>query len=352
MAWILVRTNGPIWRSLRFVAMDRFPAAKLADSDALRTGDWVLAVGTPLGFEATVSAGIISGLGRELHAAERARFLQTDAAINPGNSGGPLVNLSGEVVGINTAIASQTGGFQGLGFAIPSNLARWVSNQLVSSGNVQRAYLGIGIEPITRDTAADMGLPPNTKGVLVNHVMTDKPAHKAGIQLGDVVTHFAGKPVSSTTDLQRAVEISPLDSEPEIRVIRRGRPVSLRVRLEALPSRDELAGRAGTTPEREDSQSFEEGELGLEVETLTPQIARRLGLDDGVQGVVVINVLPDSIAQRQRMQPGMVIVQIGDMEVRNVDDFRRAVSQQSLDEGLWVYLQSGRDRAFKVLRRR
>lgn len=329
-----------------------FPAARLADSDALRTGDWVLAVGTPLGFEATVSAGIISGKGRELHAASRARFLQTDAAINPGNSGGPLVNLRGEVVGINTAIASQTGGFQGLGFAIPSNLARWVSNQLVSSGNVQRAYLGIGIEPVTRESAFDFGLPLSTKGVHVNHVMTGHPAEKAGVKLGDIITHFAGQPVSSTADLQRAVEISPLGSEQELRILRRGRPLTVRVRLAALPSRDELAKRTGSPSNGDSRQSFEENELGLEVENLNPQIAQRLGLGDDVRGVVVTGVQPDSIAHRQRMRPGMVIVQIGDIEVRNVEDFSRAVGEQSLDDGLWVYLQSGPDRSLKVLKKR
>ena len=157
---------------LRISSGEKLPAARLGDSDALQIGDWVLAIGNPFELEASVSAGIISAKERSLGSAERASFLQTDAAINPGNSGGPLVNLRGEVVGINTAIASSSGGYQGIGFAIPVNLTKWVIGQLVDKGTVSRAWLGIGIGPVTQETAEKLGIDPRTAGVLVNKSVT------------------------------------------------------------------------------------------------------------------------------------------------------------------------------------
>jgi serine protease Do len=211
------------------------PAAKLGDSDDLEIGDWVIAVGNPFELEHTVSAGIISGKGRQLSAARRAMFLQTDAAINPGNSGGPLVNLDGEVIGINTAIASRSGGNQGIGFAIPSNLAKWVMAQLIEHGNVRRAYLGVGIEPITPQNAAEVGVRPG-QGVLVSAVFPDTPAAEAGLQKGDVVTHFAGTAVDSPAKLQRIVERSPMNSRQQLTILRDGRESRLEVEVKALPT--------------------------------------------------------------------------------------------------------------------
>ena len=165
-------------------------------------GDWVIAVGNPFGLDSTVSAGIISGKGRELGAGQRTRYLQTDAAINPGNSGGPLVNLDGEVVGINTAIATNSGGYQGVGFAIPSNLAKWVVQQLAKSGSVQRAYLGVGIEPVNGDLAHKFGV-ERGHGVLVAEVFPHSPAAEAGFKEGDVITSFAGTTVKTPPRLAR-----------------------------------------------------------------------------------------------------------------------------------------------------
>jgi len=186
---------------LRIKADEKLPVAVLGDSSKMEIGDWVIAIGTPLELEHTVSAGIISAVKRSLPSGKRADYLQTDAAINPGNSGGPLVNLNGEVIGINTAIASSSGGYQGIGFAIPSNLARWVSRQLIAKGSVARAYLGVGIDELTSELAAKFGVKPG-QGVLVTKVFPDAPAAKAGFKEGDVVSAYAGEKVHGTHELQ------------------------------------------------------------------------------------------------------------------------------------------------------
>jgi serine protease Do len=208
-------------------------AVRLGDSDDLEIGDWVIAIGSPFELEATVSAGIISGKGRGIDKIRRGQLIQTDAAINPGNSGGPLVNLDGEVVGINTAIATSNGGYQGVGFAIPINRAKWVSAELLKHGKVRRAYLGIEINELTADTAAKLKLPPR-HGVLVIDVRRGGPAERSGIQVNDVIIEFAGQRVRGPRDLQDAVEQKPIDSQQPVKVVRGGQPVSLQVKLNSL----------------------------------------------------------------------------------------------------------------------
>lgn len=209
-------------------------AAKLGDSDALRIGDWVIAIGSPFELETTVSAGIISGKGREIHKIQRGKLLQTDAAINPGNSGGPLVNLDGEVIGINTAIASSSGGYQGIGFAIPSNQVRWIAEQLLRRGRVERSYLGVGITDLDPTRATEMGLPP-ISGVLVNRVNLDGPAQNSGIQRNDVIVEFAGQRVLDARDLQSVVEQQPDGSRHRIKVIRAGHTAELEIAVAPMP---------------------------------------------------------------------------------------------------------------------
>lgn len=210
------------------------PFSTLGDSSELETGDWVLAIGSPFGLEQTVSAGIISGKGRTLRNGKGTEFLQTDAAINPGNSGGPLVNLDGEVVGINTAIASSSGGYQGIGFAVPSNLAKWVKNQLVSNGSVQRCFLGVGAEKVTPNLADKLGL-ASKRGVLVSEVFRETPAEKAGVRPGDVILAFAGLTIDSPRRLQEAVERLPSGSKQELGLFRDGKSQSLQVVVAPLP---------------------------------------------------------------------------------------------------------------------
>jgi serine protease Do len=220
---------------VRFKAPEDLPAAALGDSDSLEIGDWVIAIGSPFELEATVSAGIISGKGRSIDQIQRGRLIQTDAAINPGNSGGPLVNLDGEVIGINTAIASSSGGYQGVGFAIPSNRAKWVIRQLIKHGRVRRAYLGIRIEDVSVDIARERGVPVRG-GVHVTDVMADSPAAKSGMQTNDVITSIAGQPVRNSRELQEAVEQKEIDSMQPVVVMRAGKQVALSIVLKALPA--------------------------------------------------------------------------------------------------------------------
>ncbi len=213
----------------------KMEAAELGDSDKLQIGDWVIAIGSPFELEATVSAGIISGKGRGLRKIRRGKLLQTDAAINPGNSGGPLVSLDGKVIGINTAIASTGGGYEGIGFAIPSNCARWVTPQLLAHGAVRRSYLGVEIDDLIPREASRRGLPA-ISGVLVSRVRNDSPAEDAGIRVDDVILEFAGKRVEDARDLQAVVERLPVGSTQKIQVVRKGKTGWLSVRLRELPA--------------------------------------------------------------------------------------------------------------------
>ena len=208
-------------------------SAKLGNSSKLNTGDWVIAIGSPFELETTVSAGIISGKGRGIAKIQRGKLLQTDAAINPGNSGGPLVNLDGEVVGINTAIASSNGGYQGIGFAIPANRAKWVVKELLAHGKVRRAFLGIRIDELTPVAAERLNLPARS-GVYVADVMRDGAAEQAGVRINDVIVEFAGEPVRGPRDLQDVVEQKPIDSKQTFKVVRDGKRITMTVMLKAL----------------------------------------------------------------------------------------------------------------------
>lgn len=338
---------------LRIENAGSLPSARLGDSDQLQIGDWVLAIGSPFGLDATVSAGIISAKGRSLRSADRAQFLQTDAAINPGNSGGPLVNLRGEVVGINTAIATGTGGYQGIGFAIPSNLARWVADKLIREGEVRRAYLGIGIEPLTSELGSQLGVPEGTKGIVVREVRPDAPAAKAGLEPGDVVTQFAGTPVTSTVELQRAVEKTPVNTRAEVRLLRGGRPVKVTVVLEALPT--EVAVGEGGLPE-EPSQApggYRAQDLGLEVQDLTEQLAGQLGYDPKTRGVVIAWVDPSGLARQAGLDEGMLIAQVGRQPVEDAQSFRKVLSEQSVEQGILMLVRTPKQgNRFVVLKER
>jgi serine protease Do len=308
------------------------PAARLGDSTRLDIGDWVLAIGNPFDLEASVSAGIISAKGRSLGAAERASFLQTDAAINPGNSGGPLVNLTGEVVGINTAIASSSGGYQGIGFAIPSDVAKWVIEQLVTSGSVHRAWLGVGISKVTPDLAEVLGIDPRTSGVLVTQLNDGSPAARAGVQPGDVITHFGDQAVNEPNQLQRAVERVSLGSRQKLRVLRRGRPIELTVVTEALP--EDVSGRSpaeGTPDERE---GVVDEQLGLQVAELTPALIRRLELPADAQGAVVVDVDVRGLAWDSGLRPGMLIVAVDETAVATAKEFEKAMENVDLKKGI------------------
>ncbi len=224
---------------LRFRPDSPLTAAELGDSKELAIGDWVIAIGSPFDLEATVSAGIISAKGRSIDRIPRAQLIQTDAAINPGNSGGPLVNLDGKVVGLNTAIATSSGGYQGVGFAIPANKTKWVVQELLQHGQVRRAWLGIGIGELTAQAARGVNLRARS-GVWVDRVEPDSPADLADVESGDVIVNFAGIRVRAPGDLQAAVERQQVGTQQPIVVMRNGERISLEVTLAALPAQHDL----------------------------------------------------------------------------------------------------------------
>jgi len=328
-------------------------AAKMGNSDQLEIGDWVIAVGNPFGLDLTVSAGIISGKGRELGVGKRTRFLQTDAAINPGNSGGPLMNLDGEIVGINTAIASNSGGYQGVGFAIPINLAKWVTDQLVKSGSVKRAYLGVGIEEVNADLAQKFGV-QRKGGVLVTDVHPGTPAAAAGFQPGDVVTHFAGKAVHDPRDLQEMVEQASVDSKQTVTVFRNGKSTELQVVVKPLPNdfAASIRGRRPSAAEGEsDSIGFQSKELGFEVTDLTDDTAEKLGFK-GTKGVVISSVDEDGVAAQYGLREGMLILKVGDHPVQTVEQFKSALSKESVDKGILMLVRTSAGNRFLVLKQK
>ncbi len=324
------------------------PAAKLGNSDVLEIGDWVIAVGNPFGLEQTVSAGIISGKGRLLDSVERTNFLQTDAAINPGNSGGPLVNLRGEVVGINTAIASNNGGYQGIGFAVPISLAKWVAQQLSDTGTVARAYLGVGIQQVDVDLAQQLGIDPN--GVMVSEVYPDTPAEEAGLKDQDVIVEFAGEKVRDPRELQALVERAPLGSKQEIKVLRDGEAVILTVTAQTLPKDFGRTARRGEIAEqREEAAEPAKNPLGMEVTNLDPDVARQLKFE-GFDGVLITHVEPNGPAAEARLLEGMLVLKVGKTPVTNVEEFEAAVGESSLEKGVLLQVRTDRGNRYVVLR--
>jgi serine protease Do len=323
------------------------PAAHLGNSDDLEIGDWVIAIGQPFEQENSVTAGIISGKGRELGSVQRTKFLQTDAAINPGNSGGPLVNLDGEVVGINTAIASNSGGYQGIGFAIPINQAKWVTEQLIKNGSVSRGYLGVGIGEVNSELAAKFGVKKG-EGVLVSEVYPNTPAANAKIQEGDVILKFNGKAVHTPRDIQELVERSPLNTAEPVEVLRDGKPMTLNVTVKALP--DDFGAREHDTgkplKKAPPAEVYGADELGLEVANPSAEEADAY---NGYEGVIVRKVEPDGIAAAKGLRPGMLVRKVGKTTVKNVHDFEAALKHETVKDGVLFQLRTPVGNRFIVL---
>ncbi len=302
---------------------DSLPTVQLGDSDALRVGNLVIAVGAPFGLTQTVTNGIISAKGRsDVGIAALEDFLQTDAPINPGNSGGPLVNMRGEVIGMNSAIATGGGGHgqsAGVGFAIPSNMIKTMLPTLIKGEKIARGVLGIGIQDVTADLAKSLHL-PDVKGVLVSKVNKNSPADKGGLKAGDVIIRFDAKEVSSSSELRNLVSVTPPGTQTEMVVIRNGKNLGLRITVgkEQLPE-----------PQRAAWLSKEAlhqlAKLGLELETLTPDLARQSGME-GEKGVLVANVSNGSPAGMAGVQVGDVIIEVNRQAVTRVDEVERALA--------------------------
>ena len=324
------------------------PAARLGDSDKLAIGDWVIAIGTPFELDTTVSAGIISGKGRELGGIRRAQFLQTDAAINPGNSGGPLINLEGEVVGINTAIASNSGGYQGIGFAIPANLAKWVSGQLIAKGKVERAFIGVQMGPLDRQMAAKLGV-TDRKGVLVNDVVPGSPAAEAGVQELDVITAFDGQPVQGTRSLQEIVERSAVGQPHKLTVFRDGKQLTLTISVKPLPS-DLAQADPGRPPQDEaDEETYYTKEFGIEVRDKGSMAEDAY---EGFSGVVVDRVDADGLAAEAGLGPGVLIRAVGRVEVKTLADFAAAIEKETAAGGVVLKVRTPRGNSVVLLQRK
>jgi len=305
-----------------------FKYARLGDSERIQVGDWVIAVGSPFGLQATVTAGIISAKARQIGQGPFDDFLQTDAAINPGNSGGPLVNMQGEVVGINTAIVA---GGSGIGFAIPVNMAKKIYTELVAKGKVTRGWLGVSIQPLTPELAKSFGA-KDTKGVLISDVVPDSPASKSGLKSGDVLLEFNGKKMEAPADLQRAVGLLSPNQDAKVKVLRDQSEKTIELKVGEAP--DERA------EARPGNGSRGRATLGLEVRPVTPEIARQLNLP-APEGVVVARVEDGSAAAEAGVQRGDVIREINRQRVRTMADFERLTKDAKEGDRLTVLLQRG-----------
>lgn len=312
---------------LRLDTNETLPYANFGNSDQLDIGDWVLAIGNPFELDSTVSAGIISAKGRSLKKIERGDFLQTDASINPGNSGGPLVNLKGEIVGINTAIASASGGNQGIGFAIPSNTAKWVITQLASTGTVVRAYLGVLTVPVSADLGKELGIPPR-RGVVVERVFENTPGEKGGIRRNDVILAFNDQPVNTPEELMRAVEQADITKSHTLSVVREKKTGKITLNLERMP--DDF-----TEQDRffvKNPEKYSDGRLGLLLVELTEGLASRFQVK-AKSGLIVLSVIPGSLADRFEMKVGMLIEKVDGIPIETVEDYKKAMRRGPLSQG-------------------
>jgi len=305
----------------------------LGNSEALQVGEWVLAIGNPMGLSHTVTAGIVSATGRSgLNIATYENFIQTDAAINMGNSGGPLINLSGEAVGINTAIVGPGGGNIGIGFAIPINMAKQVADQLIKEGSVKRGYLGVLPQDLTPELAEAFDI-KETEGAVITQVTEGSAAAEAGLETGDIVLKFGDVDVESASQFRNLVATHNPGESVEILVLRDGQRKTLTVKLTQRPSVDEL--RAQQQPQRSPEQESQQ-RLGLTVQDLTPGLAERYGYEEQT-GVMVTGVEPSSEAAEKGLRQGYVILEVNRRQVNNVRQFAEAVSE-ALSEGRRVLL--------------
>jgi serine protease Do len=314
---------------LRVEPESPLPYVEWGNSEEMRVGDWVVAIGNPFGLGGTVTAGIISARARDINAGPYDDFLQTDASINRGNSGGPMFNLDGEVIGINTAIFSPSGGSVGIGFAIPSALARTVATQIIEFGRTRRGWLGVRIQSVTEEIAESLDLDA-PRGALVASVTPGGPAEQAGIEAGDVIIRFDDQPVPEMRRLPRLVAETDVDKTVTVTVWRRGSTETLEVTLGELEAAED-AGLLVSAPEElpvDPKQTEEQFDaLGLTLSGLTEGLRRDYGIAPNVNGVVITDVAPNSAAAEKGLRPGEVIVEVGQETVRSPDDVEARIRE-------------------------
>lgn len=315
---------------------DNLYAVQWGDSDKLQVGEFVLAIGNPYGLSHTITMGIISAVGRaNVGIADYEDFIQTDAAINPGNSGGPLVNTKGEVIGINTAIFSKSGGYQGIGFAVPSNMARLVMNQLIQKGKVTRGWLGVTIQEITPELSQKFGL-KTAKGALIGDVAKGSPAEKSGLRRGDIILEFNGKKVDDVGNLRNMVAQSKVGIQIPITILRSGKEYAINVTTSELPKEVSEA-----TPGNVPQENAFEGLTGLNVIELTREISRQLGLTRDEKGVVVVRVDPGSSVEDAGLRKGDVIQEIDRKKVARLEDYTRIAANVRSGDTVLMFINRG-----------
>ena len=295
-------------------------AITFGDSSVMRVGDWVMAIGNPFGLGGTVTVGIISATKRDINTGPYDDFLQTDAAINRGNSGGPLFNMEGQVIGVNTAIISPTGGSIGIGFAVPSNSAVQVIDQLKQYGETRRGWLGVHVQNVTEELAASLGL-QEPKGALVAKVSPDSPAAAAGIEPSDVILKFDGQPIDNMRSLPRAVAATPIGKSVAVDLLRKGQAMGVTITVGRLPEGEDVDDAVKSkeapapAPEREDL-------LGLSIAPLTDELRNRYGIGTSIEGVIITEVKPNSPAAQKNVKPGDVIVEVTQEKVKQPQDVK------------------------------
>ena len=318
---------------------EALPFLRIGDSDALRIGDQVMAVGNPFGVGQTVTLGIVSAVGRSIGLIDYEDFIQTDASINPGNSGGALVDMNGDLVGINTAILSRSGGSQGVGFAIPSNMAITIKDMLVQHGKVQRAWLGVITAEVDQTMAEALGMKA-PRGVLISTVNEGTPAAKAGLQENDIILEVDGQDVNSVSDLRNTISLSGVGHDAKLLTLRDGRERQVTVTLGELP--EDPTAAAAPKDEGEGADGIE----GVTVRELSDALRQRLRLPEGIEGVVVAEVSQTSNASHRGLRQGDIIVEVARESVATLDDFRRLVKK---DADRPVLLKIRRGDQFQVL---
>jgi serine protease Do len=314
------------------IEANNLPTVKVGNSTDLKVGEWVLAIGSPFGFEHSATAGIVSAKGRSLPNENYTPFIQTDVAINPGNSGGPLFNLDGEVVGVNSQIFSRTGGFMGLSFAIPIEVVMNVYQQLREKGTVSRGWLGVLIQDVTQDLAESFGM-DKPRGALVSKVVPDGPAAKAGIQAGDVVLEFDGQPIDASADLPPLVGSTRIGDKVPVTVLRDGKNQSLQVQVTELPQEEEMAPILG---QRDSAKGSRDDQLRLTVSDLTKQQREELDIDD--RGVIVTQV-EDGPAYKAGLREGDVILMIDNQKIENARKFKELIAKLPTGKSVPVLIQ-------------
>jgi serine protease Do len=309
------------------------PTVPWADSSHLQVGELVLAIGNPFGLNNTVTMGIVSAVGRaNVGIADYEDFIQTDAAINPGNSGGALVNTRGELVGINTAIFSQSGGYMGIGFAVPSNMAKSVLNSLVRTGKVVRGWLGVSIQEVTPSLAKEFGL-PEPKGALVGEVVPGSPAEHAGIQRGDVILELNGKTIEHTGQLRNLVADTPIGEKVKVKIFRDKQTKEVAVTIGEQPK--EMASSGAAEERKEKSTALN----GVEALDITPETAGEYGLSKDQRGVVISRIEPGSLAEEAGLQRGDVIVEVNRKPVKNIEEYNAAVTKTKENEAVLLLVK-------------